>query len=252
MSPDHHSGGALRTAVEVKDAVSLVGGGFMISSEAKNDGKAVGFRGWQYYMLGRCGVMGEVDAAVLTAVLGFFPEEVVRENWQRARETLSAAAGVTAYVETCRTWGRNRLEGVDDLDRLAALLERVALAAPVAGAPLFAGWRALALPEDDAARVAQLANVLREHRGSAHLVAVLASGLTPLEALLVGPHGAANATWFGWPEPFPTVGPAHRERWERAEASTDELVAPAYAVLDEQESRELVSLLTVVREHVGV
>jgi hypothetical protein len=201
-------------------------------------------------MLGRGGALGDVDADVVAAAMGFFPADVVRSNWERAREVLSPVAGLTAYVETCRTWGRNHLGDVPEADRLADLLQRVAQAAAVAASPLFAGWRSVALPEDPPARAAQLANVLREHRGGLHLVAVLASGLNPLEALLAGPEGARNARFFGWLESYPAVGPEHPARWERADALTDQLAAPAYAALSGEEAGELAELLRAAAAHI--
>lgn len=238
------------TAAAVKQSVVALGGGFMTSTEAKNDGRAAGFRGWQYYTLGRGGALGDVEPDVVAAALGFFPADVVRSNWESARSVLSPAAGLTAYVGTARTWGRNRLEGLPGAARLAELLQRVAEAAPVAAVPLFAGWRSVALPEDAPARVAQLAQVLREHRGGLHLLAVLACGLNPLEAILAGPLGRPNATFFGWVEPFPEVGEEHRERWARADTLTDELAAPAYAVLTADEAAELERLLAAAVAHV--
>jgi hypothetical protein len=126
---------------------------------------------------------------------------------------------------------------------LAGLLHRVADAADPAGWPLFAAWRAQPLPDDSAGRVAQLLHVLREHRGGAHLAAVRQAGLAPLEAIVAGSGGAANATFFGWPEPFPEPTDELRTRLATAEAATDVQVAPAYAVLSADEHAELPRLL---------
>ena len=69
--------------------------------------------------------------------------------------------------------------------------------------PLFAGWRAAPRPADLPALTGHLLQVLREHRGGVHGLAVLASGLTPLEAC------AGSATEFykpqsvGWTDPLP-------------------------------------------------
>ncbi|MGH3327270.1 MAG: helix-turn-helix domain-containing protein, partial [Streptomycetales bacterium] len=97
-------------------------------------------------------------------------------------------------------------------------------------------------PGDAAARAAHHAFVLREHRGGLHVLAVLASGLTPLEATLAGPGGPEEATAHRWPEPYPAVGVELRDRHARAERLTDRLAAPAYEVLGEAEGHELVRL----------
>ena len=94
--------------------------------------------------------------------------------------------------------------------------------------PLFAAWRAMPLPDDSpGARAAVLAHLLREHRGAAHLLAVRASGLSPLEAIIAGPEGEAGATAFGWQPPFPPFEPLVRRRsW--AEALTDRIAGEAF------------------------
>jgi hypothetical protein len=113
----------------------------------------------------------------------------------------------------------------------------------VAGLPLFAGWRALPVPTDPPARCAQAMQLLREHRGACHGVALVARGMSPLMAVLSNQGGERNAEEYGWRPPFPTVTSADRALRTGVEKLTDELVAPAYAALDDPERVELVSLL---------
>nr|MBA2624761.1 hypothetical protein [Acidimicrobiia bacterium] len=80
----------------------------------------------------------------------------------------------------------------------------------------------------------------RELRGGLHGGAVLASGLRPLEAVLVRqPHMAAI---FGWAEPYPDVS-GLADRWPEADAGTDRAIAPAFAGLDDAERAELAELV---------
>ena len=236
-------------AVAAKDLIGALGGAFMISREAKAYAQETGFAGWTPYMRGRCGVLGEVDADVVTSAVGFFPADVVRDAWEAGR-SLPAESAARRYATVCQDFARRKLAGLADADadRLAELLEAVAGNADVVGAPLAAGWRAVPLPGDGRARVVQLAHVLRELRGGLHLVAVLSRGLTPLEAVLTSrsaliPDGEGNARYFGWPEPYALPDDAVRERRTGAEELTDALVAPAFGVLDEAEGEELISLL---------
>lgn len=143
------------------------------------------------------------------------------------------------YVETCRAWGRDRLHDFPHADRLAELLWLVAGSADISATPLFAGWRAVPLPDDPPARVAQLAHVLREHRGGLHLVAVLANGLTPLEAVLTRGQGSERARFLGWPKPYPSMSEAMHKRRTEVEQLTDDLAAPAYASLGVDQLAEL-------------
>ncbi len=165
------------------------------------------------------------------------------QGWEGGLAVAPLPETVARYVEVCRAWGRSRYAGLAEADRLADLLERVARAADPAGWPLFAAWRDQPLPDDGPGRVVQLLHVLREHRGSAHLGAVRAAGLRPLEAIVAGDGGPGNAAFFGWSDPLPEVTGELRARLARAEEVTDAQVGPAYAVLDDRERDDLLRLL---------
>jgi hypothetical protein len=222
--------------------ISSLGGGFMISSQAKAFSKDNGLRGRAAYVLGRGSVLGDVDADVVTAAFGFWPADIVREAWDAGREVMTPPEALPKYAETCRDWGRARFSGLEGAGRLAELLEWVVDGTEVAGLPLYAGWRAVELPDDDAGRLNQLLHVLREHRGGVHLVAVVASGLTPLQAVLSGPGGTGNAGFFGWEEPFEDIS-GHVLARSEAEVLTNRLISPAFDVLGHDERVELLALL---------
>lgn len=242
-------GEAREVASVVQEPIGRLGGAFMISREAKAFAQEAGLSGWAPYFRGRCGVLGEVDADVVASATGFFPAEVVREAWEAGAGVPADVAGAR-YAAVAQGFGRRKLAGLAEGDarRLAELLEVVVDGADVIGAPLFAGWRAMSLPEDAPARVLQLTHVLRELRGGLHIVAVLACGLTPLEAVLSGgsvliSSGTANAEYFAWPRPYPEVTEEMRARRAEAEKLTDTLIAPAFEGLDQGEAAGLVTLL---------
>lgn len=234
------------TSAAVKQQVLELGGAFMISREARVFGDTTGVAGFQgAYTRGRGGVLGDVDADVVTAAFGFFEPAGVRAAWESVQ--MSAADAAEGYMLACREFGQRKLAAFEHADRLAELLRRVVDAAPCTGVPLFAGWRALPVPEDGRAAVLQLTHVLRELRGGLHLIAVMSNGLTPLQAILVAGSpiydGPGHAKFLGWAEPFETVTDDVRVRWEAAEKLTDELIAPCFEVLDESERDELGALM---------
>jgi len=237
-------------AETVKVAVGSLGGAFMISRYAKAAAQDQQLAGaWTSYFAGRCGVLGAVAADVVTAALTFYPADVVAAGWDAAWATTSPERSTARYAQACHEWGRAKLTDFPDTGRLADLAHTVAVAADVAGLPLFAGWRAVTRPADDPARAAQALHVLREHRGGLHAIAVLANGLTPLQAILAGPGGPANATFFGWAPPFEDVTALHQAR-QAAETCTDTMADRAYAVLDDAEQGELATLLDKAFAHV--
>lgn len=231
--------------------VQALGEAFMLEPATRAAGRELGYPGWPFYLAGRAGVLGAVRPDVLTAVLAFFPPAFVREQWTAALDVGPLDRAVAAYVEQSRRWGREHLTGAPALDRLCALSEKVVAGAPIAGRPLFAGWAALPLPDGGLpARAGQLMQVLREHRGGAHKIALLATGLPVLTAVLADPaSGPDGARYFRWPEPYRPPRPAELELWRGAQDATDALVARDLQVLIPDERAELVELLSAAFAH---
>lgn len=224
---------AVELAHETGSMIATVGGAFMLDDATTARGASVGLEFAEFYGLGRGGVLGDAPPDVVASAFQFFPPEIVVAVWTTARAKMAPADAVGHYTEACRAWGRAHLAGVPGLDALCRAAEKMVAAASIAGAPLYAGWRAVELPDDVEGRAAQLLHVLREFRGANHFAAVVASGLTPLEAVVVS-GGSDVAALFGWPPPYPDPAPA-RARHSEAQALTDRIVTPAYAVLDDAE-----------------
>ena len=232
-----------QAAAAVKDGIGAFGFAWMADPQTRARGKAeLGLRGRALYHLGRAGVLGDVPVEVVVAAEGFYPPEVVRAAWEEGRALVEPRVAAGLYAEICADHGRSRFPDDARTARLVELLEPVVDAAPYAGLPLFVGWRALPRPEDAPGRLALLLNCLREHRGSVHLAAVAAVGLGPLEAIVTGSYGEANARFFEWPEPYPDPD-VHRARWDAAEDLTAASAALPYDALTAAERGELVDLL---------
>ncbi|WP_182879341.1 SCO6745 family protein [Microbispora sp. H10949] len=238
--------------VRTKAAIGRLGGGFMLSREVKALCERHGLGGREMYFRGRCGVLGEVDADVVVAAVVFFHAGHVRESWEGGRK-LPAEEAAALYASACHDWGRRRLAGLRDADRLSGLLAVVADRSGPFCAPLFAGWRAMPRPDGGPALTAHLLHVVRELRGALHAVAVVTCGVGPLDATLVGGDGvgapvsydstAGFARFLGWPGPYPEPSPEAAERRARAEELTDDLLARAFSVLGPAELAELTGLL---------
>lgn len=236
----------LEAATAAGPVVVGVGGKFMVWIPTLKRGPALGLpKGWEFYVIGRAGALGDVSPEAVAAVFAFQPAEVVMQRWRTAREIIDPLEAARAYAQACQDWGREHLAAAPNLDRLVALLGRVVHGAEVAGAPLFAAWRALPVPDDPPAAAAQLLHVLREHRGAMHVMAVVGVGLSPLEAVMAG-GGEANAEFLGWPRPYPDPAPLV-ERHTEAQAHTNVLSAGPYALLTEPERAELVELLLAAK-----
>ena len=227
----------------MKDAIGGWGFTWMSDPGVRARGKAeLGLRGRPLYHLGRGGALGDVPVEVVIAAEAFFPPEVVRKAWEEGRSVVDPLTAARFYAECCAQLFRERYGDRPGLDRLVELLEPVVDGAETSGLPLFAGWRALPRPDGAAGRAGLLLNVIREHRGSVHAAACAAMGLAPLEAIMAGSYGEANARFFEWPEPYPQPDP-FRARWDAAEDLTSAAAGRPYDALDGARRAELVELV---------
>ncbi len=217
--------------------------GFLTDDATYGCADKLGLDGAAFYVAGRGGVIGDVPADVVVAAFTFFAPEWIRAAWERSAHVPRHAVA-EAYADAAHTWATNTFDDAIDWVRIAALLQPVIANANVAGAPVFAGYRAtLHEPAEPKALAQHRLNALRELRGGLHAAAILTVGLTPLEAGSV--HTPHLFEFQGWAEP-PVDPEPLRDRWNLAEARTDRMLGKALAVLSENERTELVELLLAV------
>ncbi len=216
------------------------GWAFYFTPETRAKGAELGLDGFQFYFLGRGGVLGDVEPAVVSAAFGYFKPALVAQVWNAARAIASPREAGRAFMAACADHGRSKLAGVEGLAEFVAAAEKVNAAVDADGLALYAGTAAEPLADDLPGRAMQLVTVLREHRGSAHLLAVRAVGLDTRTAHHAKRPG--DGQMFGWtPDEAPVVDEAVQAKMDEAEALTDRIVQPAYAVLDDAERTAFVS-----------
>jgi hypothetical protein len=221
-------------ALAVAGPIGKFGGTWMMAPATFGPAIEAGFGGLDFYFRGRGGVLGEVDASVVVAAMGLLGPDVSAQCWNDGRSVMSAADAATKFADACAEFGRAHLADGVDYESLVTQCRTVIDGAECAGLPLFAGWRAMPVPDDPKGAAAHELNVLRELRGGAHLVAVIAHGLSPLEATLAS-TGTGMAGFLGHPEPYPEVTDPMRAAREQAEETTNAIVAPAFAALAESD-----------------
>ena len=204
--------------------------------------------GMASYAVGRLGVLGDCPADNVVAAAYFWEPDTMRTMVSEGRAGFDPYEGGRVYADICQAWGNARLAGLDGVERLGELCERVVSSASPLGAPTFVGWRDQALPTVGPGRTFQLCQTMRELRFGRHAVAVQASGLSPLEAILSGPAGEWNAEMFGWTKPYPDTAHLAGQR-EEIESLTDRLHAPDFEVLTADERAELRVLAKAARAH---
>ena len=232
-----------QAAANAKPGLANLVGAFAESPQTLRRARLLGLSGWAYHVSARAGALGDVRPETVAAAIGFIAPDAVTDGWEAAAKTTEPVEVATWHLhELCR-WGGDRLGGFPRLERLLDLSRRVVYAVDAAALPLFAAWRAMPAPDNSpGAQAAVMLHLLHEHRMGVHVVAVRASGLTPLQAIIAGPEGETGAVAFGWQPPYPPAGPiVRRLMW--AESIADAMAGQAYAHLDRAERIEFIGLL---------
>ncbi|MGH1506183.1 MAG: SCO6745 family protein [Acidimicrobiales bacterium] len=229
---------ALDTISASAAPIGAAGAAFYFAPATLARGKELGLDGFRFYVLGRGGVLGDVAPPVVQSAFGYFTAAVIDKIWTSAAEKVAPREAGRIYHECCAEHGRATAGDVEGLAEFVDAAETVVAAADPAALALFAGIAAEPLADDLPGRAAQLAAVLRELRGSAHLVALLAAGLSPAVAHCVKRPEMAGA--FGYETPLEGAAD-HAERAAAAEELTDQLLVPAYSTLTDAQGAALVA-----------
>jgi hypothetical protein len=228
---------------------------------------ALGHRNyWDGYFAGRAAPLGRAPAEVVHAIFFNFAAGEVARHIPRVWATATPEEALAARERGSVAALRRILDDLADapaLARAAELATTAATGAPTEGRALFAGLRALPIPEEPVARLWHAATMLREHRGEGHIAALVAEGIGGTEAHVL--HALAQgipAEKFGRVHHLPGVqlaavvdgmrarglieasgwlSDAGRESKERIEALTDDLAAPAYDSLTLRELDRLIA-----------
>ncbi|NCX31018.1 MAG: hypothetical protein EBX18_00605 [Actinobacteria bacterium] len=168
-----------------------LGSKYMLDPATAEIGKAAGYPdGFAFYMAGRGGVLGDVDADVVYAAFAFFDRGVVRKMWERGVAVEGARKAGSRYAGAADAWGKAHLAAFKSAVRFNELAEKVVQSVDPCGLSLFAGLRSEPLPADPVARTYRLVTYLRELRGCLHINAVAAEGMSGYEAVLASENGA--------------------------------------------------------------
>jgi hypothetical protein len=233
-------------------------------------GIAQGLKGfWMTYFAWRAAPLGPVPAAPVVAMFaGFHPGTVARAlpgAWSRTTPQACLTARATVSAAVLREAGADPVA----CGQAAGILGPVVGAAYPTGRPLFAANAAVELPAGSLGGLWQLATSLREHRGDGHVAALLAEGITglqahllqaasgrfPLEVIQQARTGWSGEDWAGAAEalrgrglltagPELALAPAGRAALDWVEARTDERAwSGGLAALGEPGTEQVLGLL---------
>jgi hypothetical protein len=221
------------------------------------------------YFASRAAPMGAVATNVVAATFFNFEPGYVRESLDGAWDVAAPADWTAARLRAADAmFDRLVVDRPDPgvLERIADLTRTAALAAceRPEGRPLFAGYAELPWPSEPQLVVFHAQTLLREFRGDGHIAALVAEGLSGIEALVT--HAASGdvtaevlrttrrwsvADWTaaedrlrsgGWLAADGSFTDEGRRRRQWIEDRTDELAAGPYAAIGEDCCDELRAL----------
>jgi hypothetical protein len=139
------------------------------------------------YFAGRAAPMGAVGPGVVTATFYNFSPALVARCIPRAWALASPAAIVAARFAAVDVVLRRLLGDLADspeLAKMSGLLREAASACTPEGRPLYAGHADLGWPDGPLPQFWHGLTLIREYRGDGHIAALVAAGLSGLEALV--------------------------------------------------------------------
>jgi Helix-turn-helix family len=168
------------------------------------------------YFTSRGSILGQVRGDVVAAAFGVFNPEVVAPSVELGWSRTDAAS-----INEARTDGAvGQLRRVlgdepDGVDRVNELLARAVEPLRPEGRSLYAGLRALGVPDDPLAAMWRRGDMLREYRGDSHITAWVSAGLDATEIGLL--------TELYWGLPLRTYSRTRAWTTEQFDAATERL-----------------------------
>jgi len=235
------------TLIAIAGPTGDIGASFYFHPATAAAGKELGLGGFVFYVLGRGGALGDVPAAVVSSAFGYFNPDTIAPTWEKYRERVSPPVAAQAFWDQCGARGDEFFVDIDSavLEAYIDAADVVIDHADLAALPLFAGTAQLTCSDSLAGRAMQKAAVLRELRGSVHLCAVIASGLSDAQAHAINRPG--DVAVFGWEE-APLVPVDGNERMNAAEDLTNTMLERAFFALTSGQADALVTATTQMHE----
>jgi hypothetical protein len=132
------------------------------------------------YVWGRAASLGTPPPALVTATFGVFAPALVESVYVGAAATADRDAVLAAREAGAVASLRRVLGEPDGVAELTTVLRRGLAGAHLVARPLYAALAALPVPADPWGSLWRTCELLREHRGDAHLAVCLSAGLDPV------------------------------------------------------------------------
>jgi hypothetical protein len=89
-------------------------------------GGELGFDPLQFHVIGRGGVLGDVEASVVRSAFGYFNPAVIEKAWNGGRQVMAPRDAAREHMACCALHGPTRSSGVDRIDRFVSAADETA------------------------------------------------------------------------------------------------------------------------------
>lgn len=227
-------------ASATSEPMQVVGASFYFAPATAERAKELGLNVFQFYGLGRAGVLGDVDYDVVFDAFTFFSHSAMGMLWTDSRVLAEPVETAEAHVQAAYAYADATFGAIptDALAKFALAVHKVAESVSVGHHALLDGYKRFAVPANPVHSAYLGAILMRELRGCVHIDAVREAGITPAEAAYL--HDPMAFKLHGYAEDeVPTVTPDLEARKQRAEEITTATMAAYFAVLTDEERQAL-------------
>ncbi len=235
----------------VAGPIQLIGMSYYFDPSTAAHGKQHGLNVFEFYGIGRAGVLGDVEVADVVDAFWFFHENAINGLYGSAREKIDVATGAQEHINAAYAYADRAFANVPEatLRGFSDAAFKIIDAVPQGLYPLVDGYRGFERPST-AAHGAKLGSILlRELRGGVHIGATREFGINANEACFV-----SNETIFKLHGYSDDDAPERTEdlvtRMEHAEERTTQVMASYLEVLSDAERDALAAGVAALHDAV--
>ncbi len=218
------------------DPIQLIGMSFYFVPSTAERAKDHGLNVFEFYGLGRGGVLGDVDFDTVFEAFTFFSPSAMDMLWSKSREKATPDEVAPSHLQAAYAFADDTFGAVptEVLARFAHAVFKVANAVPNGQYALFDGYKKFEEPQNPVHAAYLGAILMRELRGCVHIDAVHEVGITSAEAAYLQDPFIFKLHGYGDDE-VPEVTPELEAKKKRAEEITSAGVASYFEVLSDEE-----------------
>lgn len=222
------------------DPIQLLGLSFYFTPTTTNHAKSLGLNVFEFYGLGRGGVLGDADYDTVFEAFTFFSPSAMDMLWTQSRAKADPVEIAHQHLHAAYAFADETFGAIPIavLEGFAHAAFKVANAVPVGNHALFDGYKQFAVPASPVHAAYLGAILLRELRGGVHIDAVNEAGITAAEAAYAQDPFIFKLHGYG-DDDVPETTSELVAKKERAEELTTKGVAAFFEVLDDAERKSL-------------